>query len=230
MSVTTRRERRERELRKRQREKRAGHPSGGGGGGSRGWLIGVGVLVLVVVAIFGLRQAGILQTAIASPSPSVSPLPTASPVPADDPARGVHDADFSNAHVNSGTPVQYTELPPTSGSHWPQPAAPVAAGVYTTHIPFEATTHNLEHGGIVIVYNNLSADEIAKLDSFVKSAAAGTYKKILDEPYADLTRAKIVLTAWRWHLDLQTVDTVSMQKFLQVHYNSTEAPEPGSSW
>ena len=228
MRVTTRRERRERELRKRQREKRGGHPTGGGGG-SRGWLVGAGVLVLVIVAIFGLRQAGALSPG-PTPSPTPSPLPTASPVAADDPARGTHDADFSNAHVNPGTPVQYTELPPTSGSHWPAPAAPVKAGVYTTHIPFEATTHNLEHGGIVIVYNNLSADEVAKLDSFVKSANAGAYKKVLDEPYADLTRAKIVITAWRWHLDLQTVDTVSMQKFIQVHYDSTEAPEPGGAW
>ena len=230
MTVTTRRERRERELRRKQREKRGGHPAGGGGGGSRSWLIGVAVLVLVVLALFGLRQAGIFSTSLPSPTPSPSPLPTQSPVAADDPARGIHDADYSNAHVAPGTPVQYVELPPTSGSHWPQPAAPVKAGVYTTHIPFEATVHNLEHGGIVIVYNNLSADEVTKLDSFVKSAMAGAYKKVLDEPYADLARAKIVITAWRYHLDLQTVDTASMQKFIQAHYDSTEAPEPGAAW
>ena len=229
MTVTTRRERRERELRRKQREKRGGHPTGGGGG-SRGWLIGVAVVALVVVALFGLRQAGIFSTSLPSPTPTPSPLPTQSPVAADDPARGVHDADYSNSHVASGTPVQYAELPPTSGSHWPGPAAPVRAGVYTTHIPFEATTHNLEHGGIVIVYNNLSADEVTRLDSFVKSATAGVYKKVLDEPYADLARAKIVITAWRYHLDLQTVDTVSLQKFIHSHYDSTDAPEPGAAW
>ena len=102
--------------------------------------------------------------------------------------------------------------------------------MYTTHISFEAMIHNLEHGGIVIVYNNLTADEVTKLDTFVRQAMAGPYKKVLDEPYVDLTRAKIVLTAWRYHLDLQTVDTVSMQKFIQAHYDSTEAPEPGATW
>lgn len=228
MTVTTRRERRERELRRRQREKRGGHPSGGSGGGGRGILIGAGIVAVVIVAIFGLRQAGVLSTAPASPSPS--PLATQAAVASDDPARGVHDADESNAHVNAGTPVQYAQLPPTSGSHWPSPAAPVKAGVYTEHIPFEATVHNLEHGGIVIVYNGLTPDEVTRLNDFVKSETAGTYKKVLDEPFKDLSRAKIVLTAWRWHLDLQTVDVAAMQKFIQVHYDSTEAPEPGTGW
>jgi len=230
MTVTTRRERRERDLRKRQREKRGGHPGGGGGGGRRGWLIGVGVLVLVVLAIVGLRQTGVLQTAVQTPLPSVSALPTVSPVASTDVARGILDPDYGHLHENAGTPVQYAQLPPTSGSHWPAPAGPVKAGVYTTHPAFEATIHNLEHGGIVILYNNLTADEVTKLDTFVRQAMAGPYKKVLDEPYVDLTRAKIVLTAWRYHLDLQTVDTVSMQKFIQAHYDSTEAPEPGASW
>src|SRR2546423_1422729 len=102
MTVTTRRERRERELRRRQREKRGGHPSGGSGGGGRGALFGVGILVLVVVAFLGLRQAGVFTVA-----PVVSPPPLASPVvvPSDDPARGVHEADQGNTHVAAGTPV-----------------------------------------------------------------------------------------------------------------------------
>ncbi|HAF08716.1 MAG TPA: hypothetical protein DCK98_01355 [Chloroflexi bacterium] len=228
MTVTTRRERRERELRRKQREKRGGHPSRGSGGGGRGILIGAGIVLVLIVAILGLRQAGVLSLGAAVPA--ASPLPTPSPVAADDPARGTHDNDYSNAHVTAGTPVQYADLPPTSGSHWPSPAAPVKAGVYTQHIPFEATVHNLEHGGIVIVYNNLSADEVTRLNDFVQSSTAGTYKKVLDEPYPDLTRAKIVITAWRYHLDLQTVDISSMQRFIQAHYDSTEAPEPGTAW
>jgi hypothetical protein len=226
MTVTTRRERRERELRKRQREKHGNTPGRGGGGG-RGVLIGGGIILLFIVALLGLRAAGILTTAPVTPSPS--PLPTPSPVAETDPARGVFDKDYGNAHVDPGIPVPYAELPPTSGTHWPQPAGPVKAGVYDKHIAFEATTHNLEHGGIVIVYNSLSADEVTKLNDFVKSATAGAYKKVLDEPYPDLTRAKIVITAWRYHLDLQTVDTASMLKFIQVHYD-TGAPENGASW
>src|SRR5437588_439883 len=122
MTVTTRRERRERELRRRQREKRGGHPSGGSGGGGRSVLIGVGILVLVVVAFLGLRQAGVFTVA-----PTVSSPPVASPVvvPSDDPARGIHDTDQGNTHVSPGTPVTYTgPLPPSSGSHYDAQEAP----------------------------------------------------------------------------------------------------------
>ncbi len=228
MTVTTRRERREKELRRRQREQRGGHTPGKGSGAGRGWLIGVGVLLLLVVGIFGLRSAGVLSTV--APTPAPSPLPTLSPVPSGDPARGTKDADLGNAHLTPPTTGQFSDLPPTSGSHWPAPNGPIKAGVYTQRQPFEATLHNLEHGGIVIFYNNLTADEVTALNSFVRSNIAGPYKKVLDAPYPDLSRAKIVITAWRWHLDLQSVDTAALQKFIQAHYDSTDAPEPGAGW
>ena len=227
MSVTTRRERRERELRKRQREKRGGHPSGGGGG-SRNLLIGLGVILLLVVGIFGLRQSGALS--LASPSPTVSPGPTVTIDP-NDPARGVKETDQGHSHVNPGTPVTYTgALPPSSGSHWPQPAAPVKAGIYDLQLPAEATTHNLEHGGIVIAYDGLSTDEVAQLKQIVTSTLKTKYTKILLEPYAGLQNAKVTLLAWDWRLNLQTVDSTSMLKFITVHYDGPDAPEPGVAW
>jgi len=228
MTVTTRRERRERELRKRQREKRGGHPSGGGGGG-RGILIGVGVIILFVVALLGLRQAGVLTLGPAAPTSS--PLPTPAAVASDDPARGVREADQGRDHVNPGTPVTYTgPLPPSSGAHWPQPAGPVKAGIYDQLVPFEATTHNLEHGGIVIAYNGLSVGEITQLKQFVNETLKTKYVKVLLEPYTGLKDAKIAAVAWTWRLNLQTLDTASLFKFITVHYDSPEAPEPGAAW
>jgi len=228
MSVSTRRQRRERELRKRQREKRGGHPTRGGGG-PPSWLIGVGAIVLLVVVIFGLRQAGVLT--LGSATPTASPGPTIGTIAADDPARGTKEADQGHAHVNPGTPVTYTgPLPPSSGSHWPQPAAPVKAGIYDTQIPAEATTHNLEHGGIVIAYNGLTTDEVAQLKQFVTDTLKTKYTKILLEPYAGLQNAKITLLAWDWRLNLQAVDTTSMLKFITVHYDGPDAPEAGVAW
>ena len=229
MSVTTRRERRERELRKRQREKRGGHPSRGGGGGSRNLLIGAGVIVLLIVAIFGLRQAGVLGLGPAVPT--ASPGPTIGTIDPTDQARGVQEADQGNTHVNPGTPVTYTgPLPPISGSHWPQPAAPVKAGIYDQQIPFEATTHNLEHGGIVIVYNGLSVGELAQLKQFVTDTLKTKYTKVLLEPYTGLQGAKVTLVAWDWRLNLQGVDATSMLKFITVHYDGPDSPEPGVAW
>src|SRR5438132_9292765 len=204
MTVTPRRERRERELRRRQREKRGGGPSRGGGGGGRGLLIGIGGLVLAVVVILGLRQAGVLS--LGSPVASSSPLPTVGAIASDDPSRGVHEADQGNTHVPNGTPVTYSgPLPPSSGSHWSTPVAPVKAGVYDQQVPFEATTHNLEHGGILIAYNGLSAAELTQLKQFVTDTMRTKYAKLLLEPYTGLQGAKVVAVAWDWRLQLQSV-------------------------
>jgi hypothetical protein len=229
MTVTTRRERRERELRRRQREKRGGS-SRGGGGGDRNLLVGLGVLVLAVVVILGLRQSGVLS--LGQPVATSSPLPTAGAVASDDPARGVHEADQGNTHVAAGTPVAYAgALPPSSGSHWPAPAAPVKAGVYDQTVPFEATTHNLEHGGILIVYNGISIAELAQLKQYVNDTITKTkYAKVLLMPYTALKDAKVTAVAWDWRLNLQTADLASLTKFIAVHYDAQEAPEPGVAW
>ena len=230
MTVTTRRERRERELRRRQREKRGAGSSRGGGGGSRNLLIGLGVLVLAVVLVLGLRQAGVLS--LGQPIASASPLPTVGAIASDDPARGIHDADQGNTHVPAGAPVTYTgPLPPSSGSHWPAPAGPVKAGVYDQMVPFEAVVHNLEHGGIVIVYNGLSIGELAQIKQYVNDTTSKTkYAKVLLMPYTGLKDAKVTAVAWDWRLNLQTVDLTSLTKFITVHYDSPEAPEPGVAW
>jgi len=230
MTVTTRRERRERELRRRQREKRGGGSSRGGGGGNRNLLVGAGVLVLAVLLILGLRQTGVLS--LGQPVATSSPLPTVGAVASDDPARGVHEADQGNTHVTAGTPVTYVgALPPSSGSHWPAPAAPVKAGVYDQPVPFEATTHNLEHGGIVIVYNGVSIAELAQLKQYVNDTIAKTkFAKVLLMPYTGLKDAKVTAVAWDWRLNLQSADLPSLTKFIAVHYDSQEAPEPGVGW
>ena len=228
MTVTTRRERRERELRRRQREKRGGPAPRGGGGGGRGLLVGIGVIVLAIVLLLGLRQAGVLTVATPSPTPTPAPTITVDP---NDPARGVKETDQGNSHVNPGTPVTYTgALPPSSGSHWPAPAAPVKSGVYDQQVPFEATVHNLEHGGIVIAYNGLSAGELTQLKQFVTDTTKTRYAKLLLEPYTGLQGGKVVAVAWDWRLVLPAVDTGSLLKFIAAHYDGSDAPEPGAQW
>ena len=231
MTVTPRRERREKVLRRRQRENRGGHSQRGGSGGGRGWLIGIGVIVLFVAALFGLNRMGVLTTGPVAAAPT--PLQTVGIVDPNDKARGVKEDEdpHSAGHVSAGTPGQYTSLPPTSGVHWPAPTAPLKAGVYDALQPFEATTHNLEHGGIVIVYNGLSVGEADQLKQFVKDTISKTkYAKVLVMPYPALQGAKVTATAWRWRLNLDSADTASLLKFIGVHYDSSDAPEPGAGW
>lgn len=53
-------------------------------------------------------------------------------------------------HLPFCTPINYAHNPPASGDHWPWPAP---WGVHTEYLPREWWVHNLEHQGIVLLYN-----------------------------------------------------------------------------
>ena len=226
MSVTTRRERREKELRRKQRESRSSGSHGrGGGGGINPLLIGAGIVIAIALVIFVGQQTKFFTP----PSPSASPVPTPT-LAANDPALGTKEKDNGNAHVPAGTPVTYPSLPPTSGSHWPVPAAPAPWGIKDSQLPNEVTVHNLEHGGIVIVYSpTISPADLTTLKDSVRSIMNTTkYKKIVLEPYKELTGGVIALTAWDWILKLPAPDQSTMVKFITAHYESSDAPEPSA--
>lgn len=63
-------------------------------------------------------------------------------------------------HVPAGRTVRYSTTPPTSGDHW---AVPARCGFYPEGLADEETTHNLEHGNIVVSYNLTSQEEVAQL-------------------------------------------------------------------
>src|SRR5262249_30025704 len=59
-------------------------------------------------------------------------------------------ADEGAFHMPFCTPIAYNHNPPASGNHWPWPAP---WGVHTSIVPREWWVHNLEHQGIVLLYN-----------------------------------------------------------------------------
>jgi hypothetical protein len=86
--------------------------------------------------------------ALAAVLATVAITPVLAPVIAQDgPGRVMPNR--GQEHVAQGTTVPYQEYPPTSGPHWPVWAK---WGVYQEPIPEEVFVHNLEHGGIVILY------------------------------------------------------------------------------
>ncbi len=104
--------------------------------------------------------------------------------------------------------------------------APATWGIKDSNLPNEVTTHNLEHGGIVIGYNNLTPAETDQLKGIVRALMNGTYRKIILEPYP-LTNAKVALTSWGWLLNLQSVDQIQIVQFTRSHYSDPNfAPEP----
>lgn len=88
-------------------------------------LAGLGLLLVAFVVFYAFREA-------------TAPLP-GEPVP-----------DEGRTHVEPGTPITYKSYPPASGTHYGTTApyrfhdTPVEPGFWI---------HNLEHGGIVILYN-----------------------------------------------------------------------------
>jgi len=123
----------------------------------------LGAALLAVVAVVG---AGVFAAAtekayacsnVWQPSPTASPREGASPQP------GYVQPDMGQGHVPVGTKITYTYCPPASGRHYAQPAAPIPARVYgptDTLIP-EQWVHNLEHGGLVILYKGAEVDDAA---------------------------------------------------------------------
>ncbi len=66
----------------------------------------------------------------------------------------------SRAHLNPGEPTPiYQTNPPTSGAHDPNPWPP---GVFDNPIPTAREVHSLEHGYIVIHYNDVSTQMVAR--------------------------------------------------------------------
>ena len=218
MTVSTRRERRQQQRRQQQRR------ATGGGSGSRGvgqvW-IALGVVVLLVALVLVGRAAGVFD----APATSTTNVNN---VDVSGPKIGEHREAIGKDHIATGQPAKYTQgLPPTSGEHYAAPAGPVPWGVKTSFIQFEATTHNLEHGGVVILYNGLSTKETEQLQSLVRSLGSSGFSKIVLEPWPDMKDAKVILTAWNWILRLPTVDETSVVKFVRQHTDD-EAPENGT--
>lgn len=130
-------------------------------------------------------------------------------------------------HAAEGTALTFGSNPPSSGTHfpvwgrWGQHAEVLERGYYV---------HNLEHGGVVLLYrcDGACADTVAAL----KAVMAG----IAQDPACDAAvRTRIVLTedplldvpvaaaAWGHTYRAQCVDAPSLTAFANQHYD--QAPE-----
>lgn len=219
MTTELRRDRREKQKRQRQRQGQRRHASGGG---SNRLVMGGVVIGAIVLAVLGLRAAGVFE-----PPAAALDLNSADfQVPAGT-TIGTQQPLQAASHILAGARGTYNSVPPTSGEHYNQAGvAPAPWGIKDTMLPPEATTHNLEHGGVVIAYNNLTPAETDQLKGIVRALMNGAYRKIILEPYPPLTDAKVALTSWGWLLKLQAVDQTQIVQFTRSHYADPNfAPE-----
>ena len=117
----------------------------------------VSVVAIVGAGVFSAAtQPAFACSNIWEPDPTASPAVGASPQP------GYVQPDMGGTHVAPGTAVKYTYCPPASGRMFngegvgPIPARPY--GPSDVAIP-QGWTHNLEHGGLVILYRGAEADQ-----------------------------------------------------------------------
>lgn len=98
--------------------------------------------------------------------------------------------DSSHSDVPSvDTKVKWNSNPPTSGPHYGQWAL---WGAYDRAVPLTMSTHNLEHGGIVVHYGpEVPAAEVEKLKDFYRDDP----NAMLLAPLASAGN-KIILSAW----------------------------------
>jgi hypothetical protein len=142
-------------------------------------------------------------------------------------------------HVPFGTPVRYMSNPPASGTHWP---APHPWGNFPESIPREWWVHNLEHGGIVFLFQCPGTepdDAGAPPDGgfpWACPAETDVLRSLHDElPLDKFGEVRVLVTgdplaphavsavAWDWLYQSDTVDRAALACFRDARYG--QGPE-----
>ena len=116
-------------------------------------------------------------------------------------------------HVPVGTPIQYANVPPASGTHFPITAP---YGVYERPVEEGLWVHNLEHGAIALLYRCVTdCDEVVPpieaIYGDLPNAAFGEVK-LIALPYASLV-PKYMLVAWHWQEPMDSFDPDRVREF-----------------
>lgn len=172
-----------------------------------GLLIG---LLSLFTGMACMTVMGLLSPATPTPLPTVATTTTvieASPTEYSVPDEG-------KFHITVGDTGHYAHYPPSSGEHYGQPKE---WGFYDEEVPAEYFVHNLEHGGIVILYNCSEACEGVKaaLKAFQEIAPPEDQfneVKLVISPNSKI-ESPVIALAWGWELDLQTVDPDLLSNF-----------------
>lgn len=108
--------------------------------------------------------------------------------------------------------IDYDRVPPLSGPHWSDWES---AGFYTETPRLEGLVHSLEHGAVVIYYDeaNLSNESEASLRAWGANKD-GRWQSIIVAPNPNEDpRGDYVLTAWTHRLVLEDYDAEAVQAF-----------------
>jgi Protein of unknown function (DUF3105) len=128
-------------------------------------------------------------------------------------------------HIDPSTQWTYKSYPPTNGPHYSVAgSAPVPWGTVDNLVEGQFV-HNLEHGGIVILYNCPSGSDCTSLKNsltnYVQNLAPNepTFNeaKIVMTPYSRGMQKKIALVAWKYIEFLDAYDQNAITQFYENH-------------
>jgi len=164
-------------------------------------ILRIGGIAVVVVAVLG----GIVFLVTHAMQTNAS-LP-GTPVP-----------DEGRNHIPDTQQPQYAHYPPASGPHFDTPAN---WGTYDQALPDGRWVHNLEHGGVVILYKCPSGcpDLVKQLKDFYASApksAKWNEVKLVVTPYDHMDH-QVAIVAWDWIDEMDTFDSARLLKFYNAH-------------
>ena len=105
----------------------------------------------------------------------------------------------------------YKTNPPTSGVHRGQTSP---WGSYREAPDHETLVHNLEHGGVIIHYKDLSDEQIDQVDEFADSHVDG----VISIPNPEIEKP-VVMTAWRHMQECEELNTTAIEGFIEERCN-----------
>jgi hypothetical protein len=169
-----------------------------------------------------LRTAGIIVAVVILIGGAVFLISRASQADASLPGTPV--ADEGRNHIPDTQQPQYNHYPPASGPHYD---APANWGIYDQPLPEGRWVHNLEHGGIVILYKCPSGcpDLVKQLRDFYASAPQSAQwheVKLVITPY-DKMDHQLGIVAWDWIDEMDNFDSARLLKFYKAHLD--QGPE-----
>ncbi len=132
------------------------------------------------------------------------------------PFAGVEMPMEGRNHVPEGTDIEYKSNPPHSGPHY---AITAHAGVYDKAPEDGNLVHSLEHGAVILWYDeDLAKEDVEKLKTIFTKMPGKTIltpRKGMDMP--------VGVTSWTRILKLEKIDEQKILEFYNANYN--RAPE-----
>ena len=166
-----------------------------------------GALIGLLVLVVGLGVFWVFREATA-------PLP------------GQPVADEGRTHVDTGSPLSFATYPPASGAHYENTAR---WDFYDSEVSPGFWVHNLEHGGVVLLYKCPSScaelkSQLKGLTSSLRRSKYG-YVKLVVAPDNNI-QGQVVALAWDRREVLESFDANTLQRFYEayVDHGPEDAP------